>query len=231
MANVYLIAEPRIDFDELNKFLDGRDWIADANATDAELLCEIYGRLCFDSFDAHNNQNITRTRKGNKEYLANIIKSGHHSVLEHSSVSFVFEGVSRVMTHELVRHRVGCAVSQESLRYVRLDPSRIQFVGDDETIDLHGAFYSIVQEYKRLTDSLDWGSMNNYEKKEASSLLRRLLPQGIATTIGWSANFRALRHVINLRTSPAAEAEIREVFNEVKRIVVEKYPNVFGDLV
>ena len=231
MANVYLIAEPRIDFDELNKFLDGRDWIADANATDAELLCEIYGRLCFDSFDAHNNQNITRTRKGNKEYLANIIKSGHHSVLEHSSVSFVFEGVSRVMTHELVRHRVGCAVSQESLRYVRLDPSRIQFVGDDETIDLHGAFYSIVQEYKRLTDSLDWEAMNNYEKKEASSLLRRLLPQGIATTIGWSANFRALRHVINLRTSPAAEAEIREVFNEVKRIVVEKYPNVFGDLV
>lgn len=229
MANVYLISEPQINFDELGRFLEGRGWEADP-VSDAELLPEIMGRLCFDSFDTQNNLNITRTRKGNEEYLKNILQSGHHSVLEHSNISFIFQNVSRVFTHELITHRIGIAKSQESLRYVRLDPSRIQFVGDDEVIDLHGAFYSILQEYSKLTESLDWQNMNTNEKKKASSLLRRLLPQGMATNIGWTANFRALRHVINLRTSDAAEEEIQLVFNKVKDIVKQRYPNIFGDM-
>ena len=229
MANVYLIGESQLNWEELNRFLEGRDWEADT-ASDAEILCEVMGRVCYDSFDAHNNQNITRTRKGNKEYLANVIAQGHESVLEHASVSFVFTGVSRVFTHELVRHRVGTAISQESLRYVRLNPSTIQFIGDGESIELHGAFCEIIDQYRKLVDNMDWETMDVGEKKKASSLLRRLLPQGIATVIGWSANFRALRHVIELRTSPAAEAEIREVFSHVKHILTAKYPNVFGDL-
>ena len=229
MANVYLIGEPQLNLEELNRFLEGRDWEADT-ASDAEILCEVMGRVCYDSFDAHNNQNITHTRKGNKGYLANVIAQGHESVLEHASVSFVFTGVSRVFTHELVRHRVGCAVSQQSLRYVRLNPSTIQLVSEtDSGIDIHGAFTKIMEEYSELINSIDWSGLSHAEKKKASSLLRRILPQGMATTIGWSANFRTLRHVINLRTSPAAEAEIREVFSHVKHIVTAKYPNIFGE--
>ena len=230
MANVYLIGETQLNWEELNRFLEGRDWEADT-ASDAEILCEVMGRVCYDSFDAHNNQNITRTRKGNKEYLANVIAQGHESVLEHASVSFVFTGVSRVFTHELVRHRVGCAVSQESLRYVRLNPSTIQLVSEtDSGIDIHGAFTKIMEEYSELINSIDWSGLSHAEKKEYSSLLRRILPQGMATNIGWTANFRTLKHVIELRTSEHAEAEIREVFSHVKHILTAKYPNVFGEL-
>jgi thymidylate synthase (FAD) len=60
--------------------------------------------------------------------------------------------------------------------------------------------------------------------------MRRIAPEGLATAIGWTANFRTLRHVIELRTDPAAEWEIRYVFGEVAKFLINRYPNAFGDL-
>src|SRR5215216_3393023 len=102
------------------------NWIGDS--TDGERLAEFAGRLCYMS--QHNP-----AKRETREYLENIKKQGHGSVLEHANYSILLEGVSRSLTHELVRHRAGFAYSQLSQRYV--DESQASFVippavaGDD----------------------------------------------------------------------------------------------------
>ncbi len=86
----------------------------------AELLVEFCGRACYRSWEPGLNKNVTRIREDQREYLRNLLSSLHGSVLEHANYTFAFRQVSRVFTHELVRHRAGSAFSQESLRYVRL---------------------------------------------------------------------------------------------------------------
>lgn len=95
-------------------------WKTDAPSP-AEALVEVAGRACYRSFRPGLNPNVSKVREGNDTYIANILAVRHGSVLEHASVTFAFVGVSRVFTHELVRHRPGAAYSQESLRYVRLE--------------------------------------------------------------------------------------------------------------
>src|SRR5437899_12930800 len=84
-----------------------------------EMLCELAGRMCYQSFEIGLNPNVTKIREDSKDYFKNLLTKGDGSVSEHGSVSFAFLGVSRIFTHELARHRVGIAISQESLRYVR----------------------------------------------------------------------------------------------------------------
>src|ERR1700674_2534763 len=79
-----------------------------------------WGRACYRSWEPGLNPNVTRVRTDQREYFENLLRSAHGSVLEHASYSFALRNVSRVFTHELVRHRAGSAFSQESLRYVRL---------------------------------------------------------------------------------------------------------------
>jgi thymidylate synthase (FAD) len=119
---VFFIAETKVVDRGMQLFLDhvgAGDWKTDA-PSDAERLAEVAGRSCYRSFDPDLNPNLTEVREGNQPYVANILQKKHGSVLEHSSVTFAFCDVSRVFTHELVRHRAGMAYSQESLRFVRL---------------------------------------------------------------------------------------------------------------
>src|SRR5215207_5139612 len=95
----------------------GVNWIGES--TDGERLAEFAGRLCYMS--QHNPAS-----RSTRDYLENIKKQGHGSVLEHASYSLLLEGVSRSLTHELVRHRAGFAYSQLSQRYV--DESHAAFV-------------------------------------------------------------------------------------------------------
>ena len=90
---------------------------------------EFGGRLCYRSWEPGLNPNVTKVRTDQDEYLRNILKQKHGSVLEHISYSFVFHNVSRVLTHELVRHRAGTAISQESMRFVRLDDHAVLVPG------------------------------------------------------------------------------------------------------
>src|SRR5580698_654016 len=125
---VFLIARPSIDFEGMRAYLEdvgGESWLegrlAEEQGVNAgELLLEFGGRACYRSWEPGLNPNVTKIRTDRREYFANILRSGHGSVLEHASYSFEFRNVSRVFTHELVRHRAGSAFSQESLRYVRL---------------------------------------------------------------------------------------------------------------
>ena len=138
-------------------------------------------------------------------------------------------------THELVRHRAGSAFSQESLRFVRLDeiPFRIPEVMEP----LRDRIVSIMETLEDFQISaaehfdLDGEGMPFHVKKEITSAMRRLAPEGLSTVIFWTANVRTLRHVIQMRTHVSAEEELRTVFNRVGEIMVDEAPLLFGDFV
>lgn len=252
---VYLVAETGADQDAQDHYLEALgvpEWHALQAASEGEGLIEAGGRMCYRSFDPSLNSNLTKVRSGNLPYIQNIVSSGHGSVLEHASCTFIFRNVSRVFTHELVRHRVGTAFSQESLRYVALDdiPMTKFFTVSEELQnrlrkglrcpDDPDAVTSVEATVTSLVTGIEralsmWRSHLIQEgdsmqhKKEVTSLLRRLAPIGLATSIMFTANLRALRHLLELRTAPGAEAEIRHVFDRVGDILTRRYPAVFAD--
>ncbi len=235
---VFLIGESTLVKEGVKAYLKhigASEWSTDA-PSDAETLVEVMGRLCYRSFSPKINPNVTKVREGNSEYLSNIVKQKHGSVTEHASVNFIFADVSRVFTHELVRHRAGTAMSQESLRYVRLD----QLKGWAPTVIRESEkameiFVETFEELEKLQLQLaDIFKLNDpgvsfHIKKTATSAMRRVAPIGLGTSIGWSANFRTLRWVLEMRTDPSAEEEIRLVFGKVGEMLMERYPNMFGD--
>ena len=228
------------------------DWKPTSD-TDVEKIIEFYGRLCYESWDAEStsNNNITRIRNNSKDYLLNILKSGHGSVLEHAWLNFIFSDVSRIFTHELVRHRVGVAISELSHRFYRnndrtnrygmpLVQEQIDLFEKDASVSLTES-NDILHIFEHYTDVIHENSINLAkgvfdinslpfaQKKKITSLLRRLAPSGMATDIGWSTNIRSLRHIIESRTNRHSEYEIRKVFAEVAEMVQQKYPLLFGD--
>ncbi len=235
---VFLIGETRMIEEGLQAYLDYlgvSDWQSDATA-DVEKLIEVMGRLCYRSFEPGLNPNVTKIREHNKDYLRNILKVKHGSVLEHSVINFIFADVSRVFTHELVRHRVGVAISQESLRFVRLDdlgfwpPTVIR--EDPHAMSIFSDTFERLEhlqlelaEYFKLDDP----ATPFHIKKVITSAMRRIAPLGLATTIGWSANPRTIRWCIEMRTHESAEEEIRFVFGMIAEMMIERYPNIFGD--
>ena len=234
---VFLIGESVINEEGLSAFLTHLgvpEWTSDGS-TDVERLTEVYGRACYKSFGTELNPNITRVRGSNKSYISNILEKGDGSVLEHGVANFFFCDVSRVFTHELVRHRVGTAMSQESLRYVRLTdlnwyaPICIQENAAAMTI-FEKTMDGLSNLQKDLSELYELDTTNDFNfKKQVTSAMRRIAPIGLATNIGWSCNMRTLRHVIEMRTDPGAEEEIRIVFSKVADIAIERWPNLFAD--
>lgn len=240
--SVHLIARPSVDIDAVRAYLGevgGESWLerrleeSDGAPNPGQLLVEFSGRVCYRSWEPGLNPNVTRIRTDQHEYLGNLLGSLHGSVLEHASYTFAFHNVSRVFTHELVRHRAGSAFSQESLRYVRLteigfrippalEPVREQVVGIVEQLE----------EFQRTAAEeldLDEEGLPFSVKKEVTSALRRLAPIGLSTDIVWTANLRTLRHVVEMRTAPGAEEELRSVFDTVGEIMQREAPGVFQD--
>ncbi len=258
--SVFLIARPSIDVEGLRGYLrdvGGESWLelrlgelesgggqgggggggaGEPQAVNAgELLVEFGGRACYRSWEPGLNPNVSRIRTDRREYFANILRSGHGSVLEHANYSFAIRNCSRVFTHELVRHRAGSAFSQESLRYVRL--TDIGFRVPPALEPVREQVLSIVEQLEEFQVSaaaelgIDAQGVPFHVKKEVTSALRRLAPIGLSTDIVWSANARTLRHVIEMRTAEGAEEELRLVFDEIARIMCAEAPNLFQDFV
>jgi thymidylate synthase (FAD) len=242
---VYLIARPAIDWDAVGAYLEavrGTAWTDRVCASDVtsvpdgERLVEFMGRLCYRSWAPGLNPNVKKVREDSTDYLLNILRSAHGSVLEHANYSFVFHDVSRIFTHELVRHRAGTAISQESLRYVRLADIAFQhpdYVNADPALrQAADELLTSMERFQQLTASaagIDSDGVNFQRKKEITSAARRYAPEGLSTTIGWSANIRALRYIIATRTEPGAEMEIRQVFGQVAAIMSNELPALFSD--
>jgi thymidylate synthase (FAD) len=236
---VFLIARPSIDVEGMRGYLEsvgGQSWLErrlGEGANPGELLVEFGGRACYRSWEPGLNPNVSRVRTDQGEYFENILRSQHGSVLEHANYSFALRNVSRVFTHELVRHRAGSAFSQESLRYVRLTdigfrvPPSLEPVRD-KVVNLVEA----LEEFQVSAASelgIDEEGVPFHVKKEVTSALRRLAPIGLSTDIVWTANVRTLRHVVEMRTAPGAEEELRLVFDEIASVMKREAPNLFQD--
>lgn len=199
-----------------------------------DLLPEFGGRFCYRSFEKGRDH---------EAYLKNIIEMGHGSVLEHVNVTFAVSGVSRSFSHELVRHRAGTAISQESQRYV--DASDIKFVvpplirraliedeAQYESFELLCEGY--VDQYKAMQEPLQaqaeaFGITGTMAKKRANEAARAVLPNMAETRMVWTANVRALRHVCELRGSEGADLEIREFACMLTLIMKALAPGLFYD--
>src|SRR5215831_6184472 len=192
---VFLIARPTVDWPAVERYLEavgGMEWrtrvAALGERADGESLIEFMGRMCYRSWAPGLNPNVTQVRRDSAAYLLNVLTSGHGSVLEHASYSFVFHNVSRVFTHELVRHRAGTAVSQESMRYVRLTDIPFEhpaFVQEDPALlDAANELLFRSEEFLRLATEktgITEDGVPFHRKKEITSAMRRYVPDGVAT--------------------------------------------------
>jgi thymidylate synthase (FAD) len=239
---VFLVARPEIDYPALAAYLQqvgGESWLERldrGDLDDAQNLAEFAGKICYRAWEPGLNPNVSRVRNDHRKYLENILASAHGSVLEHVSFSFVLHNVSRIFTHELVRHRPGTAVSQESMRFVRLADIPFWFpdwaLADAELMKRSRALLEQMEEFQHwMADhfGLDAGGVPFHEKKHKTSFMRRFAPDGVATGLLWTANIRTLRHTIEARTDQGAEEEIRLVFGMIGELMRAEAPVLFGD--
>jgi thymidylate synthase (FAD) len=205
------------------------NWLGES--TDGEKLAEFAGRLCYMS---QKNPASRATR----EYLENIKKQGHGSVLEHANYSLLLEGVSRSLTHELVRHRAGFAYSQLSQRYV--DESQAHFVVPpaivgEEVLEkewraqVDEAQRSYVRLVEHLMERYAWVADKVHRRKMSREAARGVLPNSTETKIVVTGNARAWRTMLELRSSEGAELEIRRCAVAIIKMLSKESPAFFSD--
>jgi thymidylate synthase (FAD) len=200
-------------------------------STDGERLAEFAGRLCYMS----QKNPASRTTR---DYLENIKKQGHGSVLEHANYTLLLEGVSRSLTHELVRHRAGFAYSQLSQRYV--DETDANFVlppaiqGEPALeaawrAQMESALAAYVAMVEQLMGRYSWVTDKVHRRKMAREAARAVLPNATETKIVVTANARAWRTMLELRAGEGAEQEIRRCAVAVLRVLQGVAPGFFSD--
>jgi thymidylate synthase (FAD) len=224
---------PRVTLIARPEFLEPEhlrvEWRGDGSA--GERLAEYAGRVCYMS--QHNPANRTTA-----EYLENIKKQGHGSVLEHAVYVLLIEGISRSCSHELVRHRAGFGYSQLSQRYV--DESHAAFVmppamiGDErletawerEMTNVQAAY---VQAVEALMERYAWVTDKVHRRKVAREAARSVLPNATEVKIVVSGNARAWRTMLELRCGEGAELEIRRMAIACLRVLQREAVALFSD--
>ena len=171
------------------------------------------GRTCYKSEDRITDDSA-------KRFVAGIIKSGHHSVIEHHNVT-VRIITDRGVTHELVRHRI-MSFSQESTRYVNYEKKGIQFIKpvDFELSDCDKLVLGTIgYHYNKLIES-------GYTPQQA----RYFLPNGLKTEIVMTANLREWRHFFTLRAAKPAHPQMRALAGDMLLGFQKAIPVIFDDL-
>ncbi len=244
---VAIIARPQTNIGGLAPFLQGfepslqfENYLQDPHALPpAAALCKTAGQLCYASFGPKRTHNKDAAR-----YFQNILSSGHGSVLEHATFSFLLYGISRSVTHEIVRHRAGMAYSQISQRYV--SGSVLRFVERPEyTADpqLHHAFEMRIDraaaEYAQTAERLmalqqEGSSLLSAEartdlRKKVQQAARSLLPNETEAPLIMTANVRAWRHFLEMRANTHAEVEIRALALRIALCLSAEEPILFSD--
>ena len=214
------------------QFLPPPDVPWETDADGGQALAEFAGRACYQSWKKPNPATAT-----NAGYLRHILEVGHLSVLEHGTVTFYLTGVSRSLTHELIRHR-HFSYSQLSQRYV---PGRGSALVEPDVIagdpQLHAAFVEAAEAAEKAYDQLLTGLEERFadepnatlRRKQARQAARAVLPNATETKIVVTGNYRAWRHFIAMRASEHADVEIRELAVECLRQLQAEVPNVFAD--
>jgi thymidylate synthase (FAD) len=234
---VYILGRPHFDR-EYEDFLqdiltlEDASWKLDDNATPAERLVEFAGRVCYLSFG------MRQSCKTNAEYIQNLIRQGHESVLEHAVWTLAIAGVSRALTHQLVRHRVGFAFSQLSQQYH--DESNAKFVkpAEIERVPEAGAAWdNAVREaqlaYRKILSSLQAQQTRSYSRSEVTrafrSAARSVLPNATETALVVTVNARAARHFLKLRGTIVGDVEMRSAAAALLEALRPEGPALFAD--
>ena len=205
-------------------------WETDADG--GEALAEFAGRACYQSWKKPNPSTAT-----NAGYLRHILEVGHLSVLEHGTVTFYLSGISRSLTHELIRHR-HFSYSQLSQRYVpEKDAAMVEpdVIADDP--ELHAKFVeaseAAIRAYTELLEGLEKKFADveqaTLRRKQARQAARAVLPNATETRIVVTGNYRAWRHFIAMRASEHADVEIRELAIACLRELNRVAANAFAD--
>jgi thymidylate synthase (FAD) len=237
---VFILAEPKLNEEGVWSWLrangaDPMKVMGRMTGSDAEKVVELAARRCYKSFEVGLNPNVTRIREHSGQYHENILKVAHGSVTEHANFTVAFEFVSRVFTHELVRHRAGAAYSQESLRYVRLTELGFwtppEIASNEEANALFREAVEYLENCQHKLESIFHEALEGdfSEKKKLTSAFRRIAPEGLATGIVATFNTRALRHIFEKRTEGVAEVEIRLAIDMLCELLIPRHPYVFQD--
>jgi thymidylate synthase (FAD) len=227
----------------IGRIVDDLDFALSSSQTDADLLTEFAGRFCYRAWGKG---------RSTEDYIRNILAEAHGNVLAHATVSFIVTGVSRSLTHELIRHHVGTNPSQESQRYVTAEGGEIEIVGyravravvPPMILKLAECDSSILNRFRNdyefaLNSYHNWlhplkGAFPvdmpaTIRKKRANEAARAFLPNATETRLIWTMNLRAARNVIEQRGYEGSDLEIRRLAvaftPELKRIA----PNCFKD--
>lgn len=194
-------------------------------------LVEFAGRACYQSWSRPNPATAT-----NADYVKHILDVGHFSVLEHASVSMYVTGVSRSLTHELVRHR-HFSYSQLSQRYVKADAEMVvpDVIASNErrkglfdvAADVIRTTYDMLVE--ELAEHYSDVADRTLRRKLARQAARAILPNATETKIVVTGNYRAWRHFLHLRATEHADVEIRELAVACLRVLWDYAPGIFND--
>ncbi|MDQ1703471.1 MAG: thymidylate synthase [Frankiaceae bacterium] len=205
-------------------------WETDVDGGQA--LAEFAGRACYQSWAKPNPATAT-----NAGYLRHILEVGHLSVLEHGTVTFYLTGISRALTHELIRHR-HFSYSQLSQRYVpERDAAMVipDVIGDDEELRAlyEEAADNALASYTKLLEGLEKKFADvaspTLRRKQARQAARMVLPNATETRIVVTGNYRAWRHFIAMRATEHADVEIRELAVACLRELMKVAGNAFAD--
>lgn len=194
-----------------------------AHTPNPELVIANCATTCYDS----KPKDIEASRK----MIRSLAKAGHEAMIEHAHATFKLSGVSRTLTHELVRHRL-FSFAQRSQRYVKENqPSYVTpdvLVGDCTTQD------GKLSEAKIVFETAMQDAWEAYSKLLELGLkpedARFVLPNACTTEIVVSGNFREYRNFLKLRLSPRAQWEIRKAANIILDKLYEIAPSCFEDL-
>lgn len=161
------------------------------------------------------------TLENRETFVKGLIKSGHTSTLENAIATFDIGGISRVCQNQIVRHRIGCSYCVQSARYVN--------IAENEAIMPYSALSVSdgCNDYVRKAKEFYTNLVKNGVPKEDA---RMFLPMGMTCNMTMTMNFRALRHFLQLRLSPKAQWEVRQVAKEILEICREKWPWLVEDL-
>ena len=186
-----------------------------AYTQNAEAICAAAGKSCYSNRSSYNLIEESNPEK----VLGKIVGMGHHSVIEHATFTFSVEGVSRALTHQLVRHRVA-SFSQQSQRYVSLEKP---------TYVIPEAIASDEASRRLYVETMDriWESYNELQKVVPPEDARYVLPNGCTTNITITMNARELMHFFTLRCCNRAQWEIRALADEMLRLCMEVSPTIF----
>lgn len=208
-----------------------------------ELIAELAGRTCYASFANKAG------RKTNEEYLNHAIggKIKHLSIAYHAKMTFFIAGISRRLSHELIRHYVGadrteeCSPSQESTRFVEHHGAFVmppKFIGDMDleqkfTRDVESGYYKYLDMVNFLTESyksLHGVDPKGLERKRIFEACSGILPQQAETSFVLTFNPVSLSKLIRERSDESADLEFRRLAGVLKKISIERWPNLMKPL-